>query len=90
MPTFDRQRALLENKSLDLFTTTIMCEGVEMPLGRLVEMFKGFFVDNPLEFVRLVEELLNQGAFTFNPGNGTSLVIKITKWGDVRHRRADR
>ena len=43
-------------------------------------------MENPLEFLHLVQDLLNKGAFGFDPGNGTWLVAKVVNWGDIWDR----
>ena len=86
MTKFDHLRAMIQDSSLDLFTTTIACEGVEMPLAKFVELFQGYFVENPLEFIQLVQDVLNKGAFEFDPGDGIPLMAKVVNWGDIRDR----
>lgn len=86
MIKFDHLRALIQDSALDLFMTTIACEGVEMPLAKFVELFQGYFVENPLEFIQLIQDVLNKGAFEFDPGDGIPLMAKVVNWGDIRDR----
>jgi hypothetical protein len=89
MPQHALLEARIRDRSLDLFLTTIVCDGVKGTLAGFADTFKGYFLDNPLEFVRLIEDLLNQGIFSFDPGNHVRVVVKVAEWRDIRDRKID-
>jgi len=79
--------ALIKDHNLDLFLTTIECDGLKGTLGGFIDTFRAYFRREPLEFIRLVEDLLNKGTFEFRPVDEATFVLKVLEWRDVRDRK---